>query len=431
MTNTNSWTPLQKFLFRFFFIYLIIYIEPLTWGSELTFGYLREGYYAMIDWMVNLSNHYLFKTYPELVPINGSGDTSWAYTHLKLFLLLSFLVALIWSLLDRKKAAYPRWGYVLNTIVRYKIAMTAFGYGIIKLFALQMFFPSMSQLATPLGEFLPMRFSWLFIGYSAPYQIFSGIMEVLAGLLLFNRRTVTTGLLVSLGVFANVLMLNLAYDIPVKLYSAHLVVLCIFLLVQEHRRLVDFLLLNKTAAPSVLYQPPFALKKWHKITRRILKLLFVVFVILLPLYGSYQRYKGMQSNNEQLPIRSGFYDVDVFALNKDTIPAILGDSTRWTQMILHPGTGGSLISSDSTLFYRMYGRAYFNYLVDTARGEINFKRPGSKDTTFTLRYTLPDSNTIQLKGRLRNDSLYLLLRRNNKQYRLAEKQFHWLSEYNR
>lgn len=431
MTNTNYWNPLQKFLFRFFFIYLLIYIEPLTWGSELTFGYLSDGYYAVIDWMVNFSNQYLFKTYPELVPINGSGDTSWAHTHVKLFLLLSLLIALIWTLLDRKKTAYPNWRYVLNSIVRYKLAMTAFGYGIIKLYALQMFFPSMSQLATPLGEFLPMRFSWLFIGYSAPYQIFSGVMEVLAGLLLFNRRTVTTGVLVSMGVFLNVLMLNLAYDIPVKIYSAHLVVMCVFLLVQEHGRLTNFLLLNKAAMPSVLYQPPFIFKKWQKIARLILKLLFVVFVILLPLYGSYQRYQNMQISNDQQPIRSGFYDVDVFALNKDTIPAIQGDSTRWSQMIFHPGTGGSLLSSDSTLFLKMYGRSYFNYIVDTAKEAIIFKRPGSRDTTFMLRYSLPDSNTIQLKGQLRNDSLYLRLRRTNKQYRLAEKQFHWLSEYNR
>ena len=52
-------------------------------------------------------------------------------------------------------------------------------YGIIKLFVLQMPFPQLSQLATPLGDLLPMRFSWLFIGYSVPYQFFSGAMETI------------------------------------------------------------------------------------------------------------------------------------------------------------------------------------------------------------------------------------------------------------
>ena len=44
--------------------------------------------------------------------------------------------------------------------------------------------PTLSQLATPLGDLLPMRLSWLFIGYSTPYQVFSGVMETVAGLLL-------------------------------------------------------------------------------------------------------------------------------------------------------------------------------------------------------------------------------------------------------
>ena len=41
---------------------------------------------------------------------------------------------------------------------------------------------------------MPMRLSWLFIGYSTPYEIFSGAMETVAGLLLLFRRTITAGL---------------------------------------------------------------------------------------------------------------------------------------------------------------------------------------------------------------------------------------------
>ena len=85
-----------------------------------------------------------------------------------------------------------------------------------------MIFPNQSQLATPLGDFLPMRFSWMFIAYSTPYQMFSGAMEVLAGLLLFNRKTITLRLCVATSVFLNVMVLNLCYDIPVKIFSIHL-----------------------------------------------------------------------------------------------------------------------------------------------------------------------------------------------------------------
>lgn len=88
-----------------------------------------------------------------------------------------------------------------------------------KMFCIQMPAPSLSQLATPLGDFGSMRLCWMYMGYSGPYQMFAGMVEVVAGLLLLYRRTVTLGLLIGLGVFSNVMTMNLSYDIPVKGYS--------------------------------------------------------------------------------------------------------------------------------------------------------------------------------------------------------------------
>src|SRR5215216_1571470 len=93
----------------------------------------------------------------------------------------------------------------------------------------------------------------MFIGYSTPYEVFSGAMETVAGLLLLNRRTVTAGLFAATGAFLNVLMINLAYDVPVKLFAAHLMVSCLFLLALDARRLVGFLFLNRPAPPTTAY----------------------------------------------------------------------------------------------------------------------------------------------------------------------------------
>ena len=308
--------------------------------------------------------------------------------------------------------------------------MTCFGYGIIKIFALQMIFPSLSQLATPLGEYLPMRFSWMFIGYSTPYQVFSGVAEVFAGLLLFNRKTVTLGAMVSLAVFTNVMAMNYSYDIPVNLFSTHLVVMSLFLVLQEYKRILSFFVFNQTAPISSLYEITIT-KKWQRVTRYVLKGLFVILIIIVPTYFNYQRYVDMQNTSDQKPIRSGIYDVADFVINKDTIPAIVGDSTRWTQFILQPGITGSMISSD-TLFRKAYGRSYFGYFVDSTQQQIEFRWAGKQsDSLFTLKYSIPDSSTILLRGPVKGDTVFVRLKRTNKQYRLAEKQFHWLSEYNR
>jgi hypothetical protein len=50
---------------------------------------------------------------------------------------------------------------------------------------------------------------------------------------------------------------------------------------------------------------------------------------------------------------------------------------------------------------------------------------------FTMRYEMPDSATIRLWTRIRGDSVYAELVRTNRHFQLAERQFHWLSEYNR
>ncbi|MBC7848371.1 MAG: hypothetical protein H7Y31_01480, partial [Chitinophagaceae bacterium] len=248
------WSLTERFFFRFFFVYFLIYIAPWTWIEYIPYTEgLLNFYNDIVDRIIEGSNRYLFKTYKVLVHPNGSGDTSYNWTQFWLYLLLGFIAAAVWSVLDRKRSNYNRIAYWLRIIVRYFIIMNCFGYGIIKMYFLQMIFPNFSQLATPLGDFLPMRFSWMFMGYSDGYQFFSGMMEVIAGLFLLYRRTATLGALMAGGVFLNVFVMNLSYDIPVKIYSFHLFVMCIFLLSFELGRITQFFIFNKPAADGNIY----------------------------------------------------------------------------------------------------------------------------------------------------------------------------------
>jgi hypothetical protein len=56
-----------------------------------------------------------------------------------------------------------------------------------------------------------------------------------------------------------------------------------------------------------------------------------------------------------------------------------------------------------------------------------------RDSTFlfTMRYEVPDSNTVRLATAIRGDSVHVELVRAARHFQLAERQFHWLSEYNR
>lgn len=429
-----EWPVWQRVLFRFFFIYFVLQVEPWDWFRAIPgVSWLLRPYGRLVDWAVHASNARVFHVRDTLVMVNGSGDTSWAWTQVWLYLSLAAIGCVLWSVLDRKRAQYERLAFWLRMIVRYYVATAALSYGIIKLFLLQMPFPSLSQLATPLGDLLPMRFSWLFIGYSAPYQFFSGAMETTAGLLLLYRRTVTAGLFAATGAFLNVMMINLSYDVPVKIYASHLFFASVFLLALDAPRLVRLLVLNQPVPATSAYDPKFtfAWQRWGAIGVKI----FLLFQFLIfPLKNGWQRYKSFNAPAAPGPFATGVYDVRRYVVNHDTIPAAIADTLRWRDVIIDNSGAGSINTADQ-VFWRRYGRGYFRYKPNLASNTAAVWKTSAvpRDSTFlfTMRYEVPDSSTIRLHTVIRGDSVHVELVRVPRHFQLAERQFHWLSEYNR
>ena len=293
-----------------------------------------------------------------------------------------------------------------------------------------MYFPNLSQLATPLGDFLPMRFSWMFFGYSTPYQMFSGVMETIVGILLLNRKTVTLGALLGIGVFANVFMLNLSYDIPVKLYSMQLWIYSLFLAGRDWKRLMNFFLLNRTTEATNLYHIDLN-KPWQKISRIVFKLGFVVLFAILPFNNTWSRYKEENKEEESTPIPIGVYNIKSLVKNRDTLRIALHDDMAWKDFIFDTGGLGSINTRDS-LFRQRYGRGYFNYQPDSASQTLQFKKFASDSTAlFTMNYKFANDNTMLLWGLVGADSLRFELQKSDRHFQLAERQFHWISESNR
>ncbi len=428
--KTLPWPLWKKMLFRFFFVFMALYITPWTWLDRIPkVGLVTKYYYDLMNWAVRFTNEKLFHVKKVLVPLSGSGDTSWGWAQLWMILTIALVACVTWSVIDRKRKSYNKLDYWLCVFTRYYIAMFAFLYGIIKLFAFQMPFPNPSLLATSLGDFLPMRLSWMFMGYSVPYQVFSGAMEALAGLLLLSRRTATFGTMVATGVFINVMMMNLSYDIPVKIFSMRLVLFCLVLLAHEYKRIFAFFILNKTAEAGNIYNVQFT-KKWMRITRVVLKTVFIGVAVVWFFYTTLDRYKQFHATPPPGPIAQGIYDVETYILNRDTIPPLITDTLRWQDMIFENNFGS--IKTSDTLFWIRYRRGYFNYKVDEAYRTIEFRRPGTDPRfIFSLDYKVPDSNTVLLWGKVGNDSLFVTLKKSKRHFQLTERQFHWLSETNR
>src|SRR5260370_37302481 len=141
-------------------------------------------------------------------------------------------------------------------------------YGMVKVVPLQMPFPFLTKLVEPFGNFSPMGFLWSSVGASPGYEMFVGSAEMLGGILLFLPRTTTLGALICLADATEVFVLNMTYDVPVKLFSFHLILMSLVLLVPELPRIASFFFSNRAVSPST-HPQLFSTPRANRVDRNI------------------------------------------------------------------------------------------------------------------------------------------------------------------
>ncbi len=431
--DDRPWPGWQRFLFRFIFVFLITVLDPLYWlYAFIPSNAIMDGGFAWRTAAVEWSNAKFFHIRPVLVPPMGSGDTSFSWALVCLALCFSTLAAIVWSLLDRRRPNYNQLGYWFRTGIRYYLISVAVLYGSIKMTLGQMGTLSLAEMATPVGKLSLMRMCWYFMAASPPYQFFSGLMEMTVALLLLCRRTVTLGLLLGLAVFANVMMLNFSYDIPVKIFSSELVLCCIVLLFRDYERVLGFLVLNKTVPAGRLYEP-VSKENWFRWVRYGLKILFIAGVIVIPgwdLLQAKQDAAGQAALPAGVPV--GVYQVDRFVVDGDVAGPEPLRGRHWTSLVFDKN-GRGCIFGDSALFNYRYGRSGFNYQTDSnASRRLILKgppgNPGGVPDSLRISYESLSRDSVIYREQIGVDSIYVEAHRTDSIYPLGSWQFHWLSE---
>ncbi|GHG00083.1 hypothetical protein GCM10017783_10230 [Deinococcus piscis] len=178
-----------------------------------------------------------------------------------MFFGLLFLAALaggtLWTALQKR---LPAWQVpALSGFLRFFLAAWLLSYGLIKFNFGQFGLLHAEQLDTTYGESSPMGLLWRFMAASPGYQWLAGLAEVLPALLL-HRRTVTLGALLSSVTLTNIVALNLLYDVPVKLFSGHLLLAALILAAAEWPRLWAFARGEAVPARQARRQP--AVFRW-------------------------------------------------------------------------------------------------------------------------------------------------------------------------
>ena len=414
------WSLAQRVAFRFVFAYLLLYTLPFPLDAipflSVVDRWKDAVWQAVVPWV---GAHVLYLAHPITVLPNGSGDTTFNYVQDLTRLVLAALATVLWSVMDRRRAEYRTLHHWLRVYVRYVLAFTMLSYGAFKVIKSQFPGPPLERLLEPYGEFSPMGLLWSFMGYSTAYNLFTGLGEMIGGALLFFRRTTTVGALLLITVLANIVILNFAYDVPVKLYSTTLLLMATFLLAPEMRRLWTVFVTNGFAPPADIGMP--AIGRRLNVGRRVVKAGLIGLGVIAPLKMSYEGYHQYGDAAPKPPL-FGIYDVERFTRNGVTIPPLVTDTTRWRRVVVaRPGGLSIKLMNDST--------RRFVAKVDTTTHQVTLWTRVDSTKRFPFSFARTEGDGLRLDGVLAGDSLHVQLRRlDHTRFLLVSRGYRWINE---
>jgi hypothetical protein len=389
---------------RIAWVFAALVMLPFPLGLVPGTRPLAELVNAPYDWGVDALAALLGVGPPSRIP-TGSGDTLYHWLRLLLVAIAAVIAGGAWALAARKRA-YPRLDAVLRVWLRYWLALAMLLYGLVKVFPMQFDVPLDYIYDQRVGDKSPMGLLWLFMGYSRPYTMFCGLVEVLAGCLLIWRRTVTLGSLLAIVAMTQVVILNFCYDVPVKLYSLELLAAAFAIAAPELRRLVIAAL--GRAVPEL--PPRVRGPLWYERARLAGKLALLGAFCVRWVQADAPRL--VQPPPSEL---AGAWDVTSFQLDGTERPPLTTDSERWQRLLFDRGF--------LVVRFMPETRAVARVDVDQTRKQLDFVI-GVRRETWSYRL---GNDRLVLDGTLADHRYHVELQRAPAPL-LETRGFHWIQE---
>lgn len=419
--SIKSWSLFQKIGFRFILVYFSLhiaafYLSFLPFSERLVY-WITYGIQEIPKWVAKTFMGFEITVFP-----NGSGDTTYNYVEVLVFFVLALVACIIWSFIDRKRPSYNKLLRLFGVYVSYYVAAYMLSYGLSKIFYIQFSEPSFNALFRTYGESSPMGIAWTFMGASKTYTMFSGFAEFIGGLLLFHRRTRTFGALLVFAVMFNVFMMNMSYDIPVKLFSFHLMIKALFVASLDYKRILNLFVLKRGTSFSNRLTPIFENKKLG-IAATVVKFAFIGYALYA--YTDFNMGYAKQRYDSPKPHLYGVYDASYFVVNKDTLPPLLTDEVRWRRLLVDKG-----FSSDYMVVKGMEGQnRWYKYELDSVKQTLKMTSTRDSLDVLDLHFVKNDS-LLTFTGLWKKDSIRIELEKFDlTSLRLTNRGFHWINEY--
>lgn len=436
-TANITWRTKDIFLLRLAFLFFVILSIPYDLNL---FRSLSGGFFAFENWFQLATYRTAFISESLYIGINLEGYYNW---------LIALVVGLIGTFLWTrskygKNGDYDQLYYWLRVLIRYRLALAAIFFGIVKFLPIQIPNVTISDLHTEYGDYLLWKLYYLTNGIAeAGYVPVIGLLEIGGGLFLLHRKTTVIGAGILLSVFLNVVIVNYVYDIGEQVYSSFLFLLAFVLILYDLPRLYSLLVRETTSYPDT-FAPSY-----NSTVSRVRSFLQVLFLLVIAVF-SVQAYSSWKDTNYPFPYEkgiagaSGVYDVKDFVLNGDTLAYSLTDPVRWQNVVFEEWNTVSIrdnakvkidslkprfvFQSNDERNYEQLGnggRHFYRYTYSEGEGDLpgTLKFFNKTDTSkfYDLTYDQQNKNEILLQGTdWKGDTLHVRLERLPKRYLLKE-----------
>ncbi|MEV0857274.1 DoxX family protein [Nocardia fluminea] len=360
--------------------------------------------------------------------VTGSGDTAAKWVAVFTLLLVAVPVTAAWSVLDRRRPNYVRLYEWFRLLLRISLVSALLLYGMIKVLPSQMSF-NLERLVEPFGQMSPMAVLWAQSSLSEPYEMALGVAEVAAALLLILPVTAGLGSVLAVIVALQVLLMNLAFDVPVKLFALQLFLYAGLLAAPDIVRIVRALF-----GRAVGVRPQAPLLSTPRGGRILLAAQVLMGVWLLGA-TTVEAYDGWHTYGNARPKSPlyGIWNVTVYSAGGEEVPALVdfreprpnsgipSATERFRRIIFDIPQGITMQRLDDSL-------VSFPARIDTDQHTITL----SKDTTHqwtlaTFSYVQPQSDRLILEGSLGGRQVRMQLDQVDlAQYPAVSRGFHWV-----
>lgn len=327
---------------------------------------------------------------------SGGSDMLWFWCFHLGWIAVALPITAVWTLLDRRRPNYRRLAASMIVFSRFGLALVMIYYGMGKVIPVQMGFMALPDHQLQLmGDTRLFQTLWSFVAASEPYSIVTGLIEVTSGVLQLWNRTWLLGALGSVIATAQIFLLNMSYDVPVKLVAGELFVAAVGITAPYWPNLAHVVFNRGETRPVEHWRPLGADRRWLRRTGVAVKFGAAATLLAVTAVGGAMLYTTYHTPTSTL---DGVWRAISFTVDRRQATLNQTNPQPWTNVAI---TGRNKAPLAVVRFTSQVPAGYTTtWLLKVDGNRLELRKPESDSAQLVLRATQPDTNHLVLTGEL-------------------------------